>query len=209
MNFKEYKVDVPVGQSGKWKIERFEITQKDADRINLRESCNNHGLGYRGVVAGTYTRLCDTKYSWNLGVMMSDTPAEIADHEKAIKRARGNILINGLGIGVVLNACLMKPEVKHCTVVEVDPDVISLVAPHYQKKWGDRLTIVQANALTWEPPKGAKYSMIWHDIWKNICANNLVDIVDLKRKYIFFKKWGGWQGCWVEKQVRHLDRIGC
>ncbi len=207
MNYIQYKVNLPLARVGKWAIEQFNITQEDADRFNLRERCNNHGLGYRGIEVGTYTRLCNKEKSWNLGVVMSDTPAEISDHMNAIDHAKGQVLITGLGIGVVLNACLMKPEVEHCTVIELESDVIALVASHYQKKWGDRLTIINEDAFKYQPPKGTKYDMIWHDIWPEICGDNYKDMKILKAKYKKNLRMLGWQGCWVEREVRRLDRI--
>lgn len=207
MNYLQYKVDVPAGEKGSWVVEKFEITPEGAARFNLMERYNNHGLGYRGVEVGSYTRLCNKKIGWNHGLVMSDTPAEVSDHFRAIEKAEGQVLITGLGLGVVLNACLMNPKVEHCTVVEIEPDIIALVAPHYQKKWGDRLTIVNEDAFKYQPPKGIKYSMIWHDIWTDICADNYNDMKILKARYRPFKKIGGWQGCWVEEQVKHLNRI--
>ena len=206
MNYIQYKVDIPPGEKGKWKIENFEITTAEADSYNLRERCNNRGLGYRGVEAGKYTRICIANLFND--VIMSDTPVEIADHIEAIEKARGQVLITGLGIGVILNACLNKPEVEHCTVIEIEPDVIALVAPHYQKKWGDRLTIVNEDAFKYRPQKGIKYDMIWHDIWSNICTDNYKEIKTLKAKYRPFKKVGGWQGCWVENEIKRLNRVG-
>jgi hypothetical protein len=205
MNYEEYKVGIPVGKCGKWSIEHFTITQDQADHFNLRERFNNHGMGYRGIVAGTYTRLKrDNAYD----PMMSDTPAEINDHLPAIEKATGQVLINGLGIGMVLNACLKKPEVDHVTVIEIDPDIIQLVAPHYQQIWGDRLSIIQDDAFKFIPPKDLKYNMIWMDIWPDICADNLEEMKVLKKKYRKHLVRGGWQGCWSEKEVKRLDRYG-
>lgn len=205
MDYIQHKVSLPSGTKGKWAIEKFDISQTDADRFNMRCRLDIHkGLGYRGIEAGTYTRLCNKKNSWNGGLVMSDTPAEISDHAEAIDQAKGNILITGLGLGVVLNACLKKPEVTHCTVVEIDPDVIELVAPYYQQIWGDRLTIVQCSAYDYEPTKGTKYDMIWHDIWPDICADNYEQMKTLKKKFKKYLKLLGWQGCWVEREVRNL-----
>ena len=84
-------------------------------------------------------------------------------------------------------------EMLDVTVVEVDRDVIALVAPTYA---GDRrLAIVNADAFTYQPPQGQRYAMVWHDIWDGIRTANLEQMVTLRRK---FDQIADWQGCWAE-----------
>jgi spermidine synthase len=92
---------------------------------------------------------------------MADSEPEMRDHYEAVARARGRVLINGLGLGMVLSAILAKPDVEHVTVVEVEPDVIALVGPHYAC---DRLQIVCTSAFDYEPPApmSARYrTILW------------------------------------------------
>jgi hypothetical protein len=124
---------------------------------------------------------------------MSDTPAEMRDHREAARRAHGSCLINGLGLGMILAAVLRKPDVTDVTVVEFDADVIALVGPTYDAD--PRLTIVNADAFTYQPPPGRRYAMAWHDIWSGIAATNLVSMAVLMRKY---EPIADWQGCWAE-----------
>lgn len=177
-------VSVPEGKSGKWSIEKFTIGQEERLSIfNLRLAM--HG---RSIPPGTYTRLlCEGR-----GVIMSDTPAERRDHYSFVRAARGHVLINGLGIGMCLNAALAKPEVTKATVVELDEDVIRLVAPHYLSD--PRVEIVHADAYEYAPPKGIRYGAVWHDIWDSICADNLEDMKKLHRKY---GRRADWQGSWA------------
>lgn len=196
------KVDVPVGKSGDWEVSRFKISKADAARHNLREVI--HG-GRRTIKEGVYTKLTRSGK-----IIMSDTPAELEDHWAPARRAKddwttmldqpfhgtrnpNNILVNGLGLGVVAQAILDEPTVSHLTVVEKSCDVIFLVGKHYEKKYGDRLTIVLADALKWKPPKGKRYSVVWHDIWDDICVDNLPEMHKLHRKY---GRRCDWQGSW-------------
>lgn len=173
------KVTVPEGKSGDWKIERFTVSELDA-RIDAFRS------GRRAVRAGTYTRLLRGGH-----VIMSDTPAEMWDHYEPVRRARGAVLINGLGLGMVLQAVLAKPDVTDVTVIEASPDVIALVAPHYTDP---RVTIMQADAIAYCPPAGKRYAVVWHDIWDDICADNLPEMHRLHRKY---GRRCDWQGSWA------------
>ena len=130
---------------------------------------------------------------------MSDTTAEQRDHIEPVYKAKGHVLINGLGIGMVLMNCLEKPEVTRATVVERSQDVIDLVGPYYKKKYGKRVEIIKADALTYTPPKGIRYGMVWHDIWSDICGDNYEQMKKLHRRY------GGkcdWQGSWSKRLAR-------
>jgi spermidine synthase len=110
--------------------------------------------------------------------------------------AKGHILINGLGIGMVLAACLRKPDVSRATVIEIDPDVVALFGPAYADP---RVEVVTASAFEYQPPNGIRYGMVWHDIWDDICGDNLPEMTKLKRKY---GRRADWQGCWCEWQCR-------
>jgi spermidine synthase len=182
----DFTVDVPEGTSGDWAVERFTVTEEDERRQRMRIFSS---MG-RFVPAGTYTRL-----TRNGHVVMSDTPDEIRDHAEAIYQASGSCLIHGLGLGVVIEA--IKDKADHITVVEISEDVIKLVGPHYEAKLGDRLTIIHGDALTWAPPHGVRYNMVWHDIWDNICSDNLPEMKRLHRRY---GRRTDWQGSWA----RHL-----
>lgn len=172
-------VNIPEGQAGQWRIERFEIAGNSIQAMRL-------ALSGRGVQPGTYTRLKRGPV-----VVMSDTHAERRDHIGFVIKARGNVLINGLGIGMCLAAVLRKIEVSGVTVVEASEDVIALVAPSYTVD--PRVQIVHASAFDYEPPKDIRYGAVWHDIWDDISADNLPEMVRLHRKY---GRRADWQGSW-------------
>lgn len=175
------QVCLPEMSRGHWRIEKFKTDPWGAFRYAL------HG---RGMPAGKeFTRLMRGNT-----LVMSDTPAEMRDHYEPVRRARGSCLINGLGIGMVLSAILKKPEVTDVTVVEQSPEVLEMVAPHYADP---RITYVLADAMTYKPPAGKRYGMVWHDIWDNITADNLPEMHKLHRKY---GRRADWQGSWCRYQ---------
>ena len=110
------KVNIPIGKSGDWEVDKFTVSEEDARWSSVRD-------GYRAVRPGEYTKLMHKRY-----MIMSDTPAEQMDHYDPVRHARGNILINGLGIGMVLLNCMKKEIVEKATVIEISSDVICLVA---------------------------------------------------------------------------------
>lgn len=195
--YSKYKVNVPTGTSGNWQVEHFTVTEEDAKRSSIRAIASGRG---RAVPSGTYTRLMHKK-----AVVMSDTPDEIRDHLEAIHQAKGNVLINGLGLGMVVQAILNKETVNSVTVIELSQDVIELVAQHYTGRFNGRLEIIQADAFTWQPPKGVRYNVVWHDVWNDLCTDNLPEMHRLHRKY---GKRCNWQGSWGRTFLERYRRQG-
>lgn len=191
------KVTLPEGQANKYRVERFVISETEARFFNLSEAFNNHGVGYRGVRPGEYTRLM-----YGGEVLMTDTGAEMREHWQPVHIARGRCLINGLGLGVVLQACLQKPEVERITVVEISADVINLVAPHYLAAYGgERLEVVCCDAFGYRPPPDTRYQMVWNDIWPYISVENYEGMKALHRKY---GRCADWVGSWQRETVKRL-----
>ena len=184
------KVTVPEGTIGPWSVQRFEVTESEAKIGTLRSAFNGRGA----ITPGIYTQLRHQRR----GLIMSDTPDEMRDHYPAVRHARDHVLINGLGLGMVLATILKKSDVARVTVIEISDDLIQLVGPHYM---GDpRVEIVHADAFEYQPPRGARYGAVWHDIWDDLCGDNLEPMTRLKRKY---GRRADWQGCWGEDYIRH------
>ena len=196
--YDKYKVDIPEGKSGIWRVERFTVTPQDENLERIRAIASSSSRG-RFTLAGTYTRLMRGNE-----LVMSDTPDEIRDHRGAIYEAKGNVLINGLGLGMMARAVLLKPEVDQVTVIEIDPDVIKLVGKYLISQFPMRLEIIKGDAFQYMPPKGIRYDMVWHDIFDNITADNLPLMSKLHRKY---GKRTEWQGSWA-KELCEMRRDG-
>ena len=190
--YEQYKVNVPEGKSGKWAVEKFTVKENDTWAIH-------YALYGRPVPPGTYTRLMNGGHD----PIMSDTPAEISDHMGFIHKAHGRCLINGLGLGVVLKAIATKPEVTHIDIVEKEQDVIDLVFPTYQHL--PNVTPYHDDAFSIKWAKGTHWDCIWHDIWNNICTDNLPEIARLKHKYSHYTKY---QAAWVEDLLRYYRKMG-
>ena len=192
------RVTVPEGESGDWKIERFTVSKKDAESFNLR--CTYSGYGYRYIESGTYTSLL-----YRGSVVMSDTRAEVNDHHNLVYHAKGRILLNGLGLGLALQMCATKPEVELIEVNEISRDVINLVGPHYYKLFPNKIFHINlADAFIWRP-QDKRYDVVWHDIWNNICSDNIEAMKKLHRRY---GHWTKWQGSWGRSDAEYARRHG-
>lgn len=191
--FKPHLVDIPEGVSGPWKVEKFQVK---ADMQAMRLFFDG-----RGVPPGQYTRLSSKENpAW-----MTDTPAEFNDAGGFIFRAGNikdcNVLISGLGLGMVVKALLRKDTIKSITVIELEADVIKLVAPHYPDP---RLRVINADAWEWEPDM--KFDIAWHDIWGDISSDDLPEMAAMKRRYQRHMTGPGMQECWGQEILRRDRR---
>jgi len=196
------KSGVPAGKSGSWEVEKFTISEAEASMERMRHTVQAlQGRGFRAPDPGNYTKL-----TRNGDVIMSDTTAEMEDMRSLVYRAEGNILIHGLGLGLATEICLQHPAVKSVTVIERSEDVLNLVQYYLTEKYAKTpLTIVQADAFVWRPPKGVVYETIWSDIWDNLCTDNIAEFTKLRRIYCRKKKWHGF---WCETDVQRLRMRG-
>ncbi len=184
-----FKSDIPPGRSGGWSLERFEVRgeAKVDHRTHDVPSCARRR-------PGTYTRL-----KRGDEVFMTDLYDEWYTQKVAIDQAcqrGGHVLIGGLGLGLVVESLLRTPDatVERITVVEKSPEVIELVAAHLLERYQGRLEVIEADVFTWQPPEGAHYSVIWHDIWPNPQApETLPEMDSLEARY---GPLSDWHGCW-------------
>lgn len=149
---------------------------------------------------GRYTGL-----KCNGTIWMSDVPDEKRQHSEALWEARrrgGRCLVHGLGLGMVVKALADLPNVEHVDVVELDPDVIALCGPAFDR-YGARVTIHHDDALARRWPSGTRWSVVWHDIWPTISADNLSEMGKLNRS---FGRRADWQGAWAQDECRYYRR---
>jgi spermidine synthase len=68
-------------------------------------------------------------------------------HRDLARYAHGNVLIGGLGLGILPRMLMNRKNVKSITVVESNPDVIGLVRSYVYRDFTDRsrINIIQAD----------------------------------------------------------------
>lgn len=188
---------VPDGAThGRATVRHVTVSPEQAAFSALR-AMFNRGRGQ--VEAGaTYAQLVVDGQLW-----MSDTPDERNDHRPAVANARGQVLIAGLGLGLVTLACALRPEVDLVTVIELDPDVVALVGP-YLARHTSKVRIVQADVFTWRPEPGRRFDAIWLDVWPTLCADHLPEYHRLHRRVGRWRAPGSWRGSWGYDVVRAL-----
>ena len=190
---------------GAYAIEHFSLTEDEALRANVIAAVGNPHYDEEEVEAGDYVRLVMPDELPANQVLMSDMGCERRTNLEVVERSKGQVIIGGLGIGMIIGPIYGKPEVERITVVERSADVIALVVPSLRKYLNatypqyvgtDRLRVVKRDVHKYEPPKGAKADVIYMDIWNTPSCDAYLEMVALKQRY---NKWlapSGWFECW-------------
>lgn len=199
LDAKRIDVGTPLGVSGEWAVEAFSINEQEADHYNA--VMDTMGKLLFKVQPGDYKRLMHRER----GVVMSNTPMEVATNTEFLRKAYGNVLVNGLGVGMVLEALMANTRVDKVTVVEISEDVIALTAGHFATYiQAGKLVIIRADCLERKPGPNEVYDFVWHDIWDTISDNNLEEMELLKNR---FAPIAWWQGCWAEKECEDMKHM--
>ena len=163
------------------------------DDISLEGDKENSRIGY-----------FDNKFSYlalteGNNIWMSLNPNEIETMKPYINKAKGNVLVLGLGMGYVPFMMALKPEVKNITIIEKDPEIIGLfnclILPSFKNK--EKIKIVEDDAISFVK-KNNKFDFIFADLWHSP-EDGLSLFVQLKRinKNI---------DCWLEESMYALLR---
>ena len=149
---------IPDGEIGNYKVQSCTTTTGEQSWLTY--------VDYKGLTGGPYTVLY-RKYSGSWGTnwmnIMQDTEAEYSEHDWLVQRMSGDILLGGLGIGMIHIPLLESDDVTSVTIVEKEQDVIDLVWDHCAKD--ERFTIVHGDINTWTPPEGSSWDVAWFDTW--------------------------------------------
>ena len=202
------KVCIPNQVVGDWWVQTFTVAEEDVSMMNLRASIDRRPL--RILPPGTYTLLGTANGDGKVkgGLVMSDTPSEAWEHMAPIhhlrkldrKAIKPRILVNGLGLGLLLKSLLTFKTVELIRVIELQPEVIQMVAPRYRCS---RVEIVEGNALEYRPDKGERFDMVWHDIWSDhLNSDTISESHALHRRY---GRLANWQESW-SREYYESDR---
>lgn len=170
----DFTTPVQNGRSGEWFIDDVVVDEF----VSARSKMSRNSLDW--VEAGTYKRLVRVCSNGHHEVVMSNTRMEFLTNKDFVIKANGKILINGLGLGLIVNALLKKESVESITIIEKSQDVINLVSPYFNDQ---RLKIINCDAMLYKPNKDDFFDYVYHDIWPSIDPENIESMKKLHRKY--------------------------
>lgn len=181
------------GQVGDFKLQHYEISDNDF-----------YAIVRCGIPSGIYVRLI------NRGeCVMSDTPMEKETNRDFVRNAHGNVLIGGLGIGLIILAIQDKEDVKQITVAEKNREVIELVGKQLPLNF--KVNIVNDDVFEYKPL--IKYNTIYMDIWnyinEDIYSKQMKPLINRYRRYLVPKAEdkNRYIDCWCKRQAKNGERI--
>lgn len=181
------------GQIGDFKLQHYSVTEND---FYARVRC--------GIPVGEYVRLLNKN-----DCVMSNTPMEKRTNSDFVLNAHGNVLIGGLGIGLIILAIQDKEEVKQITVIEKNREVIELVGK--QLPFNYKVNIVNDDVFEYKPL--SKYNTIYMDIWnyinEDVYKKQMKPLISRYRKYLVSKSEdeNRFIDCWCKRQAKNGERI--
>lgn len=184
----------------------FEITRriaskKDVEHEKMSAMFSGTSGDFYDFKEGTYTRLIEKGCLGN--IVMSDTPMEIRTNMDFLYQAHGNILIGGLGLGIILKILEKMDNIKSVTVIEKNQEIIDLVLD--QLNLPDNFKVIQSDIFEYKPTE--KFDTIYFDIWTNICGDNWDEMKKLRKQFkpsldLTKKDW--WIGSWRQEDCKEL-----
>jgi hypothetical protein len=173
-------------ESETYKINRIVLSE---DAVFMEKMRNARNYWYvAGLKANfPYVRLIKKGGGFNGGgIMMSDTPMERNTNYDFIQKANGDVIIFGLGLGLVIVPLLKKENIKSILVVELHQDLIDLVEPILkQHDPENKLKIIQGDCFEVHNkiPKEQKFDSIYGDIWIDISTDNYEEMKTLTKNW--------------------------
>lgn len=177
---------------GDFAIEHFEVSEHD---LYAR---------LHGIESGEYVKLTQ-----NGNVVMSDTQMEKETNADFVRNAHGDVLIGGLGIGLIVLAIQDKEAVNTITILEKNEEVIELVKN--QLPLNEKVQIVNADAFTYKPKM--KYNTIYMDIWnyinEDLYQEEMKPLIAKYRRSLVSKQDdpNRYIDCWCKLQAKKGERI--
>lgn len=191
-------LDIPEGRSGVFNVEHVRYPAgHEFDVVSTRQALLT-GLAPKRLRVTEETLVHALKRDGSSGKLMSDLPIELRQMKEFARGARGRVLIGGLGLGLVAHLVAAKPSVESVTVVEVEPDVISLCADGLPPK----VKVIQADLFDYlrRPSLRWAFDRAFFDIWYATSEATWVEFVAPLRR-IVQNRFGKRVKCWAEDEM--------
>ncbi len=162
-------------------IKLFEVTNTDARWFNLRHCSNPISF----ISPGKYVKLIIAGE-----LVMSDTPYEMNTNQKFVDKAHGNVLIGGLGIGLLTKNLIPKienGEIKHISIWEKNINLINLwkMAEQYLPVH-DKISVFNYDVFDYQKARSqlkGVFDSVYIDIWAGLDENAYTQMKHFRRAF--------------------------
>lgn len=138
--------------------------------------------------------------------MMSNHETELVTNQKFIDNAKGDVLIFGLGLGLIVFPLLEDNDIKSIDIVEIDKSLISIIEPIIKKKdIHNKVRIIHGDVETYHlfESNQRMYDTIYFDTWFDP-----IKAVEeqIRLYYFYYSTWlknNGYMDAWTNKTTKH------
>lgn len=192
-------IKIPEAQIGKWTLKNQEYKPYEAFVYNDLKVQGYKEIPQLGFFDDTFSfpTVFENGVEW-----MAIKPNEIETMKEPISRAKGNVLVLGLGLGYYAYMISLKNEVSEITIVERDEGVIRLFESHILPQFenANKIKIVKADALEYLKKNASKKKIdfVFADLWRD--ASDGVELyVKLKKLEVLNPKTE--YSYWIERTL--------
>ena len=181
-------------------IDKFILTEQQLEVIKNHWHVKRFEKYGKSLTIGKeYVILYDKSQS---KTMMTNNEFEMITNQKFIDNAKGDVIIFGLGIGLIIYPLLQDDNIKSITIVEVDKDLIDETFPILLKAdTKSKLKVVNSDAFQYQDDK--KYDTIYFDIWAIINEQAFSEMKVLSNKFSSNLNQDGWIESWCSEEENY------
>ena len=176
-----------------FKQEDLEVIKKNWSQYRNKKYLSSFTVGKE------YTILYDKTIN---KTMMSNHEFELLTNQKFLDSAKGDVLVFGLGLGLIIHPLLQDSDIKSVDIVEVDMGLIDEVYPILLScDTKTKISIFTEDAFIFETEK--MYDTIYFDIWSKIDEIAFGEMKLLANKFKKNLKPGGWIDSWCSEEENY------
>jgi spermidine synthase len=134
-------------------------------------------------------------------VMMSNHETETYTNIKFLDNVKGDVIVFGLGIGLIILPLLNDDRIKSIDIIEIDIGLIEMISKKLAKyDINKKINIINADANEYHLVNKKLYDTIYFDIWYSVEIQTFAQIDTLHSNWNRFLKKGGWIDSWLSEK---------
>lgn len=198
-------IKIPNKEIGKWNLGYQKYKPYEAfirDDIIIEGSKEIPSIGYFDKEF-SFPTVFEGNVEW-----MAIKPNEIETMRASIEKAKGSVLVYGLGLGYYPYMISLKNEVTDITIIEREDGVISLfneyILPQFENK--HKIKIVKSDAFEYAKNEMSKksFNFVFVDLWHDVSDGTELYIKMKKYEHVLSKAEFSY---WIEKSIISSIRV--
>lgn len=142
-------------------------------------------------VTNEYEIFSDVYLFKNDELIMTSTEFELLTNKPFLDVSFGDILIFGLGLGMIIYPLLEDSSIHSITVIEKEQELINYIGDKIKEKDNNnKVSFVLGDVYDYHEvmSNDKKYDVIFFDYWHNLTMNNIDELENIKNNYRIFLK---------------------